>query len=70
MIRASTRSTRGRSNDDVLRLGIGLGPQIHHDRLATVQAFQPLAAPAESFQLAREAGLKVGVKRGAGRLLT
>src|SRR3954449_6077726 len=69
MIRASTRSTRGLSNATGFRLGIGLGPQIHHDRLATVQAFEPLAAPAERFQLARQAGLKVGVKRGAVRLL-
>ena len=45
---------------DVLRLGIGLGPQVHHDPLSAVQAFQPLAALAESLQLTREASLKVG----------
>ncbi len=32
---------------DVLRLGIGLGPQVHHDPLTAIQAFQPLAALAE-----------------------
>ena len=51
------------------RLGIALGPQVHHDPLATVQAFEPLAAPAERFQLARQAGLEVrACMRGAGRL--
>ena len=39
-------------------------------RLATVQAFEPIAAPAERFPLARPAGLKVGGQRGAGRLRT
>ena len=46
---------------DVLRLGIGLRPQVHHDRLPALQAFQPLTAPAESLQLTREAGLDVGL---------
>ena len=52
---------------DVLRLGIGLGPQVHHDPLSAVQAFQPLAALAESLQLAREASLKVGPTWAVGR---
>jgi hypothetical protein len=52
------------------RLGIGLGPQIHHDPLPAVQASQPRAAPAGSSQLAREASLKVRRKRGASRLRT
>jgi hypothetical protein len=49
----------------VLRLRIGLGPQVHHDPLATVQAFQPLVAPAERLQLIREAGRNVGLTRAA-----
>ncbi|MEJ7637255.1 MAG: hypothetical protein WKF75_04505 [Singulisphaera sp.] len=44
---------------DVLRLGIGLGPQVHNDPLSAIQAFQPLAALAESLQLAREVSPKV-----------
>jgi hypothetical protein len=32
---------------DIFRLGIGLGPQVHHDPLTAIQAFQPLAALAE-----------------------
>jgi len=47
----------------VLRLGIGLGPQVHHHPRATVQAFQPLVAPAESLQLIREAGRNLGRTR-------
>jgi hypothetical protein len=54
---------------DVFRLGIGLGPQIHHDLLPAVQAIQPLATPAKRVQLARKAGSKVGVALGGGRLL-
>ena len=58
---------KGSVERDVLRLGIGLGPQIHHDPLSAVQAFQPLAALAESLQLAREASLKVGPTWVVGR---
>src|SRR5262249_3687541 len=50
---------------DVLRLGIGLGPQVHHDRLPALQAFQPVAALAESLQLTREASQNVGLTRAA-----
>ena len=46
---------------DVFRLGIGLGPRVHHDRFPSVQAFQPLTAQAQSVHLARKAGLKVGL---------
>jgi hypothetical protein len=53
---------------DVLRRGIGLGPQVHHDRLPSLQAFQPLAAPAKDVDLARYAGMKVGVALRGGRL--
>ena len=67
MMRASTRSTQGSVERDVLRLGIGLGPQVHHDPLSAVQAFQPLGALAESLQLAREASLKVGPTWAVGR---
>ena len=63
MMRASTRSTRGRSNATYS----GLGPQVHHDPLSAVQAFQPLAALAESLQVAREASLKVGPTWAVGR---
>src|SRR5262245_28411344 len=49
----------------VLRLGIGPGPQVHHDPLATVQAYQPVVAPAERLQLIREAGRDVGRTRAA-----
>ena len=55
---------------DVFRLGIGLGPRIDHDHFPAVQTVQPLAAPAEGIQLARKAGLKIGVDLGGGRLLT
>ena len=67
MIRASTHMPGGAVERDVLRLGIGLGPQVHHDPLSAVQAFQPLAALAEGLQLAREASLKVGPTWAVGR---
>ena len=51
---------------DVFRLGIGLGPRVHHDRFPAVQTLQPLAAPAEGCQLARKANLKVGLALGRG----
>ena len=50
---------------DVFRLGVGLGPQVHHDQFPAVQAFQPLAAPARGLP----AGQKVGQALGRGRLL-
>lgn len=55
---------------DVSRLRIGLGPKIDHDPLPAVQTFQPLEAPAEGFQLPREAGLEVGRDQGGDRLRT
>ena len=70
MMRASTRSTRGRSNATYSVSGSVSRPQVHHDPLPAIQAFQPLAAPAEGFQLARKAGLKVGLTLGGSRLLT
>ncbi len=38
-----------------------LGPQVHHDQLPAVQAFQALAAPEEGVQRAPKADLEVGV---------
>jgi hypothetical protein len=55
---------------DGFRLGIGLGPLIHRDPLTAVPTLQPLAGPAGSCQLAREAVLKVGEASGWGLRLT
>jgi hypothetical protein len=55
---------------DVFRLGIGLRPQVHHDLVPALQAFQPLATPSECVQLAREAGLEVAMPPGRSRLVT
>ena len=55
---------------DVFRLGIGLRPQVHHNLVIALQAFQPRATPSERVQLVREAGFEVAMPPGRGRLIT
>ncbi len=68
MIRVSTRSTRRRSNETYSVSGSGLGSQVHHDHLPTLQAFQPIPAPAKGFQLPRKAAPEKGTSVIVGHL--